>query len=334
MYELLGASLALAGLLTVNAIASLIASGVWRMMSRRARLWSAVTRSRLLFALRVFPTVGALFLVFGIIAPSYLIYEPAHTGEEIGPGLAVMAALAVLGVLLAVWRGVAAWLATRKLIREWTRAGQPLSLGSTPLPSYILRHPFPVIAIVGVIRPRIFVAEQVLSALTPEELNASVAHELGHLSSHDNLKRTILRACRDVLTIVPCGRFLDRSWTDASEEAADERATDGDPIAALNLASALIKIARLVPHGASPTMPSAAYLIGGNESGAINERVRKLLQRRAGAIVSNRLQERVVGIALWSIAVAFLSATFCLAVTPGALAYTHSGLEWVVAALK
>src|SRR5882762_2957435 len=86
MYELLGASLALAGLLTVNAIASLIASGVWRMMSRRARLWSAVTRSRLLFALRVFPTVGALFLVFGIIAPSYLIYEPAHTGEEIGPG--------------------------------------------------------------------------------------------------------------------------------------------------------------------------------------------------------------------------------------------------------
>src|SRR6266436_515240 len=96
MYELLGASLALAGLLTVNAIASLIASGVWRMMSRRARLWSAVTRSRLLFALRVYPTVGALFLVSGIVAPAYLIYEPAHSGEVIGPGLAFMAALAVL----------------------------------------------------------------------------------------------------------------------------------------------------------------------------------------------------------------------------------------------
>ena len=334
MYELLGASLALAGLMTVNAFASLLASGVWRILSRNAARWSAVTRSRLLFAFRVYPSVGALFLVFGVIAPAYLLYEPAHTGEGIGPGLAVLAGLAVVGVLLAIWRGLGAWLATRNLIRDWTRAGSELKLTAIPLTSYVLRHPFPIVAIVGVISPRIFIAEQVLAALTPDELKASLAHELGHLYSQDNLKRTVLRACRDALTIVPCGRLLDRSWTDASEEAADERATAGDPIAALNLASALVKIARLAPRGATPTMPSAAYFIGANDPGTLNERVRKLLQRPAATLVSDPVNERMVGIILWSTALVFLSATVCLVVTPGALAYTHSGLEWIVAAFK
>jgi len=141
MYELLGASLALAGLLTVNAIASLIASGVWRMMSRRARLWSAVTRSRLLFALRVFPTVGALFLVFGIIAPSYLIYEPAHTGEEIVLALPLWRPWRYSAFCSQYGAGSLRGLQPESLFANG-RGRATLSLGSTPLPSYILRHPF------------------------------------------------------------------------------------------------------------------------------------------------------------------------------------------------
>jgi len=83
-----------------------------------------------------------------------------------------------------------------------------------------------VIAVVGSIRPRLFVAGQVLDSLTDEEMLAAIAHECGHLAA-DNFKRVLLRACRDMLTIVPCGRSLDRAWAENAEAAADESAPIG-----------------------------------------------------------------------------------------------------------
>jgi hypothetical protein len=80
----------------------------------------------------------------------------------------------------------------------------------------------------------------------------------------DNLKRALMRACRDVLVIVPCGRILDRDWSEVAEAAADEHAARAGATVALDLASALIKIARLIPEGVKPTMPAGAFLIDDN----------------------------------------------------------------------
>ena len=118
---------------------------------------------------------------------------------------------------------------------------------------------------VGTIRPRLFIAERVLATLNEEELTAAIAHECGHLSAHDNFKRLLLRVSRDVLMIVPCGRSLDRAWAEAAECAADEQAAQLDTETALNLASALVKIAKMVPVGARAAVPMAAFLVGVEE---------------------------------------------------------------------
>ena len=55
MYESLGISLALAALLTINAVASLAAAGLWRLLERPMRRCSARTRAEVLFAMRVGP---------------------------------------------------------------------------------------------------------------------------------------------------------------------------------------------------------------------------------------------------------------------------------------
>ena len=109
-------------------------------------------------------------------------------------------------------------------------------------------------------------------------MTAAIAHEGGHLSAHDNFKRSLLRACRDVLMIVPCGRSLDRAWAEAAECAADEHAAQQSAETALNLASALVKIAKMVPVGARAAVPMAAFLVGVEETRGVKARVRRLLE--------------------------------------------------------
>ena len=132
------------------------------------------------------------------------------------------------------------------------------------------------LAVVGTVRPRLFIAERVLDSLSEEELIAAIAHECGHVAARDNLKRLLIRACRDMLAIVPCGRAIDRAWAENAEAAADEHAAERGSAVALNLASALIEIARMVPAGARPTMPAAVFILGDDDRGVMG-RVNRLI---------------------------------------------------------
>jgi Zn-dependent protease with chaperone function len=277
MYELLGISLVLAGLLSINAFISLLAAALWRVLAVPARRWSAHNRARVLFAMRVGPPALALFTVIGLIIPAYLIYEPTASGEVVSNKLAALALISLLGVALALGRGLKSWRATRALLNQWLDGARPIRIAEVNIPTFCIDHPFPVIAVVGSLRPRLFVARHVLESLTEEEMLAAIAHEAGHLEARDNLRRILIRACKDMLTIVPCGRSLDRAWSENAEAAADEAAARRGSTVALNLASALIGIARMVPAGARPTMPVASFLLG-DETVGVKGRVRRLLE--------------------------------------------------------
>ncbi len=97
-----------------------------------------------------------------------------------------------------------------------------------------------------------------------------VLHECAHVTHRDNLKRFLMRACPDVLRR---GSTLDRAWVSAAEQAADARAAGGDPGFALELAQALIRVARLAPHVSTVDVASAFYL-----GGSIEARVRQLVE--------------------------------------------------------
>ncbi len=276
MYELLGISLVLAALLSVNAFASLAAASLWRLLAKPTLRWSAHTRARLIFAMRVGPPLLALLTVAVFLLPSYLIYEPYTTREVVGGKLGALALISAIGVVFSLWRGLRSWSATRALLRQWLDGAEPVGIEQVGIPAFLIEHPFPVIAVVGSIRPRLFIARHVIKSLSAEEMQAAIAHEAGHLTARDNLKRVFIRACRDMLTIVPCGRGLDRAWAENAEAAADESAANQGSAVALNLASALIVIARMIPAGGRPTMPVAAFLLG-DETDGVKGRVRRLL---------------------------------------------------------
>jgi Zn-dependent protease with chaperone function len=200
MYALLGISIVLAALLTINALSTLLAAVIWRAFSGSAQNWTAEMRARVIFALRLFPMIGAIACALIILIPSYLTHEPTDTNEVVSRKLAALAFVSAIGIALALWRGVASWRATRHLNADWLRHATPLKLDGISIPTYLISHPFPVVAITGALKPRLFIATQVLEALNETELAAAMAHERGHLAMYDNLKRTSLRACRAVLT--------------------------------------------------------------------------------------------------------------------------------------
>jgi Zn-dependent protease with chaperone function len=329
VFEMLGICLALAALLTLNALAALLASALWSAIRGRALAWPAAARARLLFALRVFPAFIAVVCVGAFLLPAYIAHEPRNAVEPVSLKLGVLAAISAVGLLLALWRGVAAWIATHRLIRNWMRVAEPI--GFDRIPAYRLRHQFPVIAIVGAIRPKLFIADHLFQSLTPEEMAAAIAHESGHLAARDNLKRAALRVCRDALGIFSSGASLDRAWVEASEAAADEHAASRGGAVALDLASTLVKIARLVPEGIKPAMPAMASLVV-NDADGVAQRVRRVTQLATIDKLSS--SGRTFEVWPWTCVATILASAILLATNPSTLLTVHNLIEIAVSKLR
>ena len=169
MYEFLGISLVLALLLTINATATMVAAGFGRIC--KPLLWkcSARTRAEILFVMRIGPPVIAIVAIAAFMIPSYVAHEPRNTNEFVSWKLGGLAVLSAIGVGLALLRGLRSWLATRSLLKAWLSSSTPIQFESINVPTYLLQHSFPIIAVVGAIRPRLFIATHVLESLSEEE---------------------------------------------------------------------------------------------------------------------------------------------------------------------
>ncbi|MEA2203994.1 MAG: hypothetical protein QOE77_770 [Blastocatellia bacterium] len=329
MYLLLGLSILLAALLSFNSLATLMASLVWRGLGRWARYWPARTQATTLFLLRVVPVAAGVASLLLLVLPAYVAHEPRSTNEIIGYKLALLALVSAGGISLALIRGLASWKATSRLTADWLSQARLISLPGVGIPCYQIKHPFPVIAIVGTLRPRLFIASHVFEKLEPGEMVGAIHHEVGHLVAQDNLKRGLLRVCRNVLLIIPCGRRLDQDWAEVSESAADEHAAGCGGRVALDLASALVKIARMIPSGACPAMPAGVFLVGDEPSG-IRARVNRLVQLAGSEGPSGSRRFSIGKTMLWfSLAVVGLLLVVSATHTP-LLATVHSLIEHAV----
>lgn len=333
MYEMLGICLSLAGVLVLTSLASALAVVLWRLSSRAAETWKASTRAQFLFLLRIGPSLAALLCVGGIFIPAYLANEPRHTGEIVTAKLGLVAAVSLYGIGCTLWRACATYIATRRLVRDWMRHAEPVRIEEVAIPVFRLRHQFPLIAIVGVWRPKLFIADQIFCSLNGEEISAAIAHEEAHLGAWDNVKRGLLRACRNYLTAVPLGRCLDRAWFGAAELAADEHAARSGPSVALDLASALVKVARLVPRGSSPVMLAGAALIA-QDSGNIRSRVLRLTHLAAHPNCLTRTGNHGPNLAIGAGLSGLLLAAVLMVSSPSFLAAIHAVMECVVSALQ
>lgn len=335
MYELLGITLVLALLLTINATASLAAAGMARACKRVLWKCSARTRAEILFVMRIGPPVIAIVAIAAFLVPSYLTYEPYATKETVSWKLGALATISAVGVALAIWRGVRSWLATRSLLKQWLSASTPINLDAITVPTFVLEHSFPIIAVVGAMRPRLFIAGHVLESLSEAELAAAIAHEYGHLAAKDNFKRSVMRISRAALLLIPCGRWLDRAWGEASESAADEHAAQQSSRIALDLASALVRIARMIPTGQRQTLPAcvSGFLIGDDTPG-VKVRVSRLVELASvdrRLLVSSAPLFRLVP---WFVLTGFVVLSISIESRPQVLASVHQFVEQIVAFLS
>lgn len=332
MYAFLGTTLVLALLLTINATATMAAAGLGRISKRLLWRCSARTRAEILFVMRIGPPVIAIVVLAAFMVPSYLVYEPHKTEEFVSWKLGTLAALSAVGVALAIWRGIRSWVATRSLLNEWLASSTSIQLDGIDVPTFVVEQRFPIIAVVGALRPRLFIAEHVLGSLNQEELAAAIAHECGHLAAHDNFKRSVMRISRAALLLIPCGRLLDRAWSEASESAADEYAAQRSSIVALNLASALVRIAKMIPKGPAPIMPAnvSAFLADDEDTPRVKVRVRRLVEL---ASTDPRLlvsSARLVRFMPWLALTALVIAGVSIESRPQVLAAVHAFVEQIV----
>jgi Zn-dependent protease with chaperone function len=271
-----GLTLALVWFLGVNAVATLLVVALaarltWHDRIRTPRFW---------LCLRLLPAAVSIVAVIVVFLPSYWTYEPRDYDEGFNFTLVAAAVVAFTLVARAVARGAAAWVRASNRARAWLQNAQPLTLPWTPLPAFAVEAEAPFVALVGVLRPRLFITRSVVDALTEEELAAGLGHEVGHWRALDNLKRLAMRMAPDFLAGT-VARDLERRWASSAEHWADRHACEATTVvdrgrARCALASAIVKVARMAPAMVM-TEPISTLVDGGD----IALRVRTLLDDAA-----------------------------------------------------
>ncbi len=220
------------------------------------------------------PALAALGLPLFILGLTSVHLVPAIWAEctpPAGPDLAVAAGW----FLLVGWSAAASavsglrrmLLAERLLAAIPAEEGHPLTgkvrvladrLGIRTPSVRVLEVDRPLAVSGGLRRPAIIVSRWLLENLNESELEAVVAHELGHLARSSQPVLWLGRLLRDAAWYVPSGRYAFRALVRAEELAADDLAV-GLTCRPLALAGAL---GRVWLGGPGPVAGGLAGLIG------------------------------------------------------------------------
>src|SRR5262245_38959326 len=158
-----GLTLTLGWFLAINLVLGAAAAAVAAALPPR----SDARGPRFWIALRLMPAILSGLFVFALFVPSYWQYEPRESVEGFDLTLAVVAAIGAAVIGIAAVRGFAAWRSASQRVRSWMRHATPMTIAGAPLPAYAVDADQPVIALVGVVRPRLLVTRGLIETLTP-----------------------------------------------------------------------------------------------------------------------------------------------------------------------
>ncbi|HEX6324592.1 MAG TPA: M56 family metallopeptidase [Vicinamibacterales bacterium] len=274
----------------------------------------AGARAWMLACFRLLPAAAAIAATALVLAPGYYRYEQRGEPEGVGLVLALAAAAGFLIAAGALVRAGAAVIRAAALRRRWLAAGRPIDVAGAGMPAYAIESAFPLVAVLGVLRPRLFISSSVLRACSPPQLEAIIDHERRHVSACDNAVRLLMDAAPDALGLTRASRRLAAAWHQAAEHRADDAAARR-----LDLASALVRVARLAADTGPGALPASALYRGE----AVEERVRRLVD---SAPSGPDMPRGILGAAAAALAVAVASA----ATSPRVLEFAHALLETAV----
>lgn len=243
MFYVLGIALCLAVLFLVLTACSMLLLPTLPLARRMAQRAAPERAANILFTAQLLPFVVASVATLGLALPSFLEFEPHSTNEGIGLRLDI---LALAGAVIVAGMAVRGWQilrATAKTQRRWRENADRIYLEGTQHPAYRVENSPSLLAVAGIFRPRVFLAREIAETLSQQELQAALAHEFAHIESFDNLKHLLLKITDMPSWLNPLRGGV-REWTSTSEIAADHNAL-ASGVTAIDLSSALIKVARL-----------------------------------------------------------------------------------------
>jgi Zn-dependent protease with chaperone function len=274
--------------------------------------------ARFLLMLRLLPATLAWFAVLAFCVPSYLWLETNEATERVGLACCAMALLGAVVCASSLIRSVRAlWLSARHSM-QYGREGRQ-SYSSLSLPVTVMNSNAPVLALAGILRPRVVVSRGVLQTFSHLELEAALAHEQAHHNAADNWKRLALCLAPEIFPFSQAFTRLNHSWSKLIEWAADDDATDGDARRSVSLAAALVHMARL--GGGSATSPLASTFLKNDEQ--LPARVNRLL----GLTPAHEPSSHRTRVALGTVAALAVSVAVAAMIRPETLLSVHRLLE-------
>lgn len=236
-----------------------------------------------------------------------------------GYGCLVVALLGLVMWAVSLARGLRAAASSWSFAQRCGQAGRLARLPGAPAPSYIIDGTAPLLALAGIVRPRLAISRGVLRVLTAEELAAALRHEPAHRSAQDNLKRLCILSVPGILPLAASTRTLERGWRKFAEWAADDCAAAGSERRSCALATALVRVARIAAD--APQLSLVSSLLGDTDQ--LAARVERLLRAAPPS-------PRIAGRSTLALGATLLMAGGSLVVAilqPAALYTVHQVLE-------
>ena len=238
-------------------------------------------RATSIFTVRLLPLALAAALTLGVFVPAWWIHEPENAAEALTLALLGAALLAMCPVGLGLKRAAGIVRRTHERLSEWrARATGSSRPRASSFDVVEVAGDDLALCVGGYFKPTIFASSAAMKSLTGRERKAALAHEWSHASTLDPLRLLWMGACPDFLHLFSLDAPWRQAFGRAAEFAADARACRGDRGTALDLASALVRVARLGVAAPSSSLSVASAIADSTE-----------LEARVDALVSGPMDK-------------------------------------------
>jgi Zn-dependent protease with chaperone function len=276
--------------------------------------------ARFLYAMRVLPLTLSGLMTIALCVPSYLWLEPQGTSEKVGFGCLFAALIAVALYCVSFVRAGAAILRSSRWIRALPKSQLAIRVAGSSCRVSWVDVEAPLLGLVGLLYSQVVLSQGVLRALSTEQLNAALRHEIVHRDARDNFKRLLLLLVPGSWPVSGAFAALELGWAKYSEWAADDEATNGDARMRLELAAALVCVAQL---GNAPRRPLLCTSLVADERD-LAARVLRLIEGKGPSLARSPWYSSKLAS---SVAIAAVCALAVLILRPATLYAVHELLE-------
>jgi len=243
-------------------LCSALSALLWRHIRSVFSYLDASLGSDILFLLEISGLILSFVFILLFVLPGFMAWEPVQQEES-----------------LPFWMSCMAVAISVCLCRTLFTAVKDVSRGS---PDF---HSRPMVAVLGFFKPRLICNDKARLLLSEEEMKSVLLHEQEHIARHDNMRQLLTRLASGLRPSFHAFDEIHEMRQRLTECAADAAAAQ-DEKTALNLASALVRMARNTPSNAGHDHCCLSMAVPDSDVSVISERVQRLLQH--GKLQCNR----------------------------------------------